>query len=175
MCPRSLRHRKASFLCESNHSAGRDGTRHPFFIIPNCGIFCNRGRRLIWIFLGGRRRVLLIFPLVFGRRRPSRLVDNGFINSYFGFVFRVCVAFCLFLPLILYPFWNLFRVCFLFVYNLSLQYTHFVWYNGGTSKREPTDAHRRRAKTTAVGTLRRVRPHDEGMGIPPPHRKEGRS
>ena len=127
------------------------------------------------IFLARSPRVLLIFPLVFGRRRPSRLVDYSFIVSCFGLIRDVLVVFCLFESLIKCPFWNLFRVCFLFVYNLSLQYTHFVWYNGGTSKREPTDTHRRRAETTAVGTLRRVRPHDEGMGIPPPHRKEGRS
>ena len=146
-----------------------------FSLYQIAGFFAIGRQQLIGFFLAGSPRVLLIFPLVFGCRRPSRLVDIGFISSYFGLAVRIIVAFRVFLFPLLYLFWNLFRVCFLFVYNLLLQYTHFVWYNDGTSKREPTDTHRRRAETTAVGTLRRVRPHDEGMGIPPPHRKEGRS
>ena len=100
------------------------------------------------------------------------LSDFVNIGSCFGIILSVYVELNLFRFVILYPFWNVFRYCFLFVYILLLQYTHFVWYNGDTSKREPTAHPRRRETPSAVGiqdgpTRKRERPL--------PVRKEGTS
>ena len=138
------------------------------------GMFARDRKRRSWLFSGRSSPVLFISPRIFRRRRPSAGCVCRRRNSYLGLFRSSDVAFDLFIIPIYGHFWIVFRVCFLFVYNLLLQYTHFVWYNDDTSQREPTDTHRRRADTSAVATLRRVRPYDEEVGNFPPHRKEGR-
>ena len=72
------------------------------------------------------------------------LSDFVNIGSCFGIILSVYVELNLFCFVILYPFRNIFRYCFLFVYNLLLQCAHFVWYNGDTRPREPTETESRR-------------------------------
>ena len=131
------------------------------FIIPNSGNFCNRVGVICMDFLAGAPPNMAVLPRGFGRRRPSGCGFCRRVISFFGIVWSSDVALNLFSFRIYCHFWSVFRVCFLFVYKLLLQCAHFVWYNGDTRKREPTDTHRRRADTSAVGTLRRVRHGDE--------------
>ena len=117
---------------------------HPFQLYQIPAFFARGYREFIHIFLlnrGSRWQFSLRTIPVERRISPSYAVA---ICSYYGTIAAIIVVFDRFIFDILYLFWNIFRYCFLFVYKLLLQCAHFVWYNGDTRTREPTETESRR-------------------------------
>ncbi len=117
---------------------------HPFQLYQIPAFFARGYREFIHIFLLNRGDRWQFSPHavpVECRILPSYAVA---ICSCYGIIISLCVVLNRLMFVFLYPFWNVFRHCFLFVYKLLLQCAHFVWYNGVTRAREPTETESRR-------------------------------